>query len=206
MITKEQTKDFIARAYDIAVKHGFHDQSLSVGHCMMLVLSEISEAVEADRRGRYANIPKERENTIFDPCVFHKDNVHYVDTFKENIKDTVEDELADVAIRLFDLCGTLNITPTDRFESYRELFKDFRKNYQRHSFCERAFVLSAILCHADGASVTDDGSGKSLPDIIGAALFFLFAMAEDMNVDFIRHIELKMEYNETRPKKHGKKY
>jgi hypothetical protein len=54
--------------------------------------------------------------------------------------------------------------------------------------------------------MTDDGSGESLPDIIGAALFFLFAMAEDMNVDLIRHIELKMEYNETRPKKHGKKY
>jgi hypothetical protein len=114
--------------------------------------------------------------------------------------------MADVAIRLFDLCGTLNITPTDHFESYRELFKDFLKNHQRHSFCERAFILSSILCHADGASVTDDGTEDCLPVIIGAALCFLFAMAEDMNVDFIRHIELKMEYNETRPKKHGKKY
>ena len=99
-----------------------------------------------------------------------------------------------------------NTCPTGQSSSYREFFKDFRKNYQRHSFCERAFVLSAILCHADGASVTDDSSGKSLPDIIGAALLFIFAMAEDMNVDFICHIELKMEYNETRPKKHGKKY
>ena len=190
MITKEQTKDFIARAYDTAVKHGFHEKMLTVEHMMMLVLSEIGEAVEAD-------------NLIdFEKC---KD-LTYNDRFKNYVKDSVEDEMSDVAIRLFDLCGALNITPTDRFESYSELFKDFRKNYQRQSFCERAFVLSAILCHADGASVTDDGSGKSLPDIIGAALFFLFAMADDMNVDFIRHIELKMEYNETRPKKHGKKY
>ena len=196
MITKEQTKDFIARAYDIAVKHGFHEKMLTVEHMMMLVLSEIGEAVEADRRNLHANLHG------FEICK----GLTYNDRFKNYVKDSVEDEMADVAIRLFDLCGTLNITPTDRFESYRELFKDFRKNYQRHSFCERAFVLSAILCHADGASITDDGSGKSLPDIIGAALFFLFAMADDMNVDFIRHIELKMEYNETRPKKHGKKY
>lgn len=49
MITKEQTKDFIARAYDIAVKHGFHEKKLTVEHMMMLVLSEIGEAVEADR-------------------------------------------------------------------------------------------------------------------------------------------------------------
>ena len=196
MITKEQTKDFIARAYDTAVKHGFHEKMLTVEHMMMLVLSEIGESVEADRRNIHANL------IGFENC---KD-LTYNDRFKNYVKESVEDEMADVAIRLFDLCGTLNITPTDRFESYIELFKDFRKNYQRQSFCERAFVLSAILCHADGASVTDDGSGKSLPDIIGAALFFLFAMADDMNVDFIRHIELKMEYNETRPKKHGKKY
>ena len=196
MITKEQTKDFIARAYDNAVKHGFHEKMLTVEHMMMLVLSEIGEAVEADRRNIHANL------IDFENC---KD-LTYNDRFKNYVKDSVEDEMSDVAIRLFDLCGTLNITPTDRFESYSELFKDFRKNYQRHSFCERAFVLSAILCHADGASVTDDGSGKSLPDIIGAAQFFLFAMADDMNVDFILHIELKMEYNETRPKKHGKKY
>ena len=196
MITKEQTKDFIARAYDNAVKHGFHEKMLTVEHMMMLVLSEIGEAVEADRRNLHANLHG------FEICK----GLTYNDRFKNYVKDSVEDEMADVAIRLFDLCGTLNITPTDRFESYSEIFKSFRKNYQRHSFCERAFVLSAILCHADGASVTDDGSGKSLPDIIGAALFFLFAMADDMNVDFIRHIELKMEYNETRPKKHGKKY
>jgi hypothetical protein len=31
-------------------------------------------------------------------------------------------------------------------------------------------------------------------------------MADEMGVDLVRHIELKMEYNETRPKKHGKKY
>lgn len=196
MITKEQTKDFIARAYKTACEHGFHDKKLSVEHMMMLVLSEIGEAVEADRRNLHANLHG------FEIC---KD-LTYNDRFKNYVKDSVNDEMADVAIRLFDLCGTLNITPTDRFESYRELFNDFRKNYQRYSFCERAFVLSAILCHADGASVTDDGSGKSLPDIIGAALVFLFSMAEDMNVDFIRHIELKMEYNETRPNKHGKKY
>jgi len=196
MITKEKTREFIDRAYRTACEHGFHDEKLSVEHFLMLVITEISEAVEADRRNLHANLHG------FEICK----GLTYNDRFKNYVKDSVEDEMADVAIRLFDICGTLRITPIDRTDYREVLYNDFRSYYRRYSFCERAFVLSSILCRADGASLTDDGTGTSLPNIIGAALYFLFFMAEDMNVDFIRHIELKMEYNETRPKKHGKKY
>ena len=40
------------KAYRIACDHGFHDKELSNEHCLMLVITELSEAVEADRKGR----------------------------------------------------------------------------------------------------------------------------------------------------------
>ena len=41
------------RSYKCACDHGFHDTDLSNGHLLMLVITELSEAVEADRKGKY---------------------------------------------------------------------------------------------------------------------------------------------------------
>ena len=70
----------------------------------MLIVSELSEALEADRKNKHAalnsfNCRKNERSCIED---FQAD-------FQELIKDTFEDEIADTFIRLFDLCGALNI-------------------------------------------------------------------------------------------------
>ena len=36
------------RAYKTACEHGFHEEELSDKHCLMLVITELSEAVEAE--------------------------------------------------------------------------------------------------------------------------------------------------------------
>lgn len=46
------------RAYKCACEHGFHNTELSNGHLLMLVITELSEAVEADRKGRFHYIKK----------------------------------------------------------------------------------------------------------------------------------------------------
>ena len=43
------------RAYKTACEHGFHDEELSNEHCLCLVISELMEAVEADRNNKYAD-------------------------------------------------------------------------------------------------------------------------------------------------------
>ena len=40
------------RAYKTACDRGFHDEELSNEHCLCLVISELMEAVEADRKGK----------------------------------------------------------------------------------------------------------------------------------------------------------
>ena len=40
------------KAYKIACEHGFHDTELSNKHFLCLIISELMEAVEADRGGK----------------------------------------------------------------------------------------------------------------------------------------------------------
>lgn len=46
------------KAYKTACEHGVHDQELSNNHFLCLVISELMEAVEADRKGRRANVDR----------------------------------------------------------------------------------------------------------------------------------------------------
>ena len=191
-----KTKSLIGRAYGCACAHGFHEDALSVGHYLMLVLSEIGEAVEADRKGRFVDLSE------LSPQTFHYGNIHFMEMFENAVKDSLSDELADVCIRLYDMCGALGIEP--RVE-YDDMGADFVDIFGDDSFCEQMYYLSRLLCSTSGV-VEDDGTDECLPQVIGQALSFLFALANDMGIDLMRHIEWKMRYNEERPYKNGKKY
>ena len=81
-----------------AVKHLFWEKRESNEHYLMLVVSEIGEMVEAHRAGKRANLEAYNE-PLFGGCA----------PFTHFIKDTLEDEMADVAIRLGDLAGALGV-------------------------------------------------------------------------------------------------
>ncbi len=81
-------------------KKGFWETPRETGTLLMLMVSELAEALEADRHGRKANIPQFDENL---------DKEGFVTAFKVNIKDTFEDELADAMIRILDYCGRHDI-------------------------------------------------------------------------------------------------
>ena len=184
MITREKTKEFVDRAYKCACEHGFHDDDKSAEHFLMLVLSEIGELVEADRKSLRAN-PKG-----FEKCI----GLTYSDRFKNYVKDSVEDELADVCIRLFDFCGTIGYYPVV-VESY-DLFRDA---HGLKTICEQCFYMSVAVTRILNRGVV-------IPDNISVALSFCFAFAEYHGIDLIWHIEKKMDYNASRVKLHGKKY
>ena len=108
MITREKTKEFIDRAYETACKHGFHDEKRSVMHFLMLVVTEVSEAVEADRKNRHADLSRfKREYEKYPNLVDEK--TRFVTSFEKYVKDSLEDELSDVCIRLYDFCGAFGV-------------------------------------------------------------------------------------------------
>lgn len=94
------------KAYKTACKHDFHDEELSNEHYLCLVISELIEAVEADRKGRLGKKCKSRFEMDYNryPALVEEEK-RFKCSFEKNVKDSLPDELADAAIRLLDLAG-----------------------------------------------------------------------------------------------------
>lgn len=103
--------DSSAKIHEIAKAKGFWDSEREVGTLLMLCVSELSEALEADRKNKVADtnryyemIAKVQDYTRED---FKLEKEKYY--FESYIKDTFEDEIADTVIRILDLCGARGI-------------------------------------------------------------------------------------------------
>lgn len=83
---------------------GFWDSERNVGEMLMLVVSELGEAIEAHRKGKSAKL----DDYKFIATAGFDESDETI-AFKENIKDTFEDEIADAIIRLLDMSGGLGI-------------------------------------------------------------------------------------------------
>lgn len=86
-------------AHENARSKGFFDTEKNIGEMIALIHSEVSEALECDRKNRYVDetglYSANRQAT--DPS-FKRE-------FEVRVKDTFEDELADIVIRVFDLAA-----------------------------------------------------------------------------------------------------
>ena len=87
--------------HDNAVAKGFYDKPKEVGTLLMLAVSELSEALEADRKSRKA--PEGARHLL------EYQGRMFEELFEEGVKDTFEDEMADTIIRVLDMCGYLGI-------------------------------------------------------------------------------------------------
>ena len=183
--------EFIESAYGTSCRHGFHDEELSFAHQMMLVIGEVGEMVEADRKSRRSSLG------LFDDAMRSKDFKYCFETY---VKDTLEDELADVCIRLFDMCGCFDICPKIYYDDNVRGCWDLI--FGKKNLCELSFDLVRLLCESE------DGVGhlEALGLEFGCILVFIQCLADKLGIDLDKHIELKMRYNESRGYKHGKKY
>lgn len=183
------------RAYANATKHGFHDKAESVEHDLCLVFTELCEAVNADRSGLRADKAEFLEKYIWDRTEEYQRR-HWRYGFECLIKDTLEDELADAIIRMLDICGYLQIDLADsEMDYYMEDERQISSVFQKKTFAERIWSVMSLFFYNDPYSAT-------LPRAIAR----LWILAKDKGVDIYTHLELKMKYNEMRPRLHGKKY
>lgn len=60
--------DLVFAAHDNAVNKGFWDEPREIGTLLALIHSEVSEALEADRKGDEANIAEELADIVIRVC------------------------------------------------------------------------------------------------------------------------------------------
>ena len=180
--------------YENATAHGWHEEKHSSSHYLGLVVTEVAEAIEADRNGRMANsvqmadvmrVQAESETGLCDQWYETWFQLYY----NEYIKGSLEEEFADIVIRILDMAYALH-GPMDRMGISPWIGHIGRNS----SVVENAWYFVKKNLNHDTFSIFD-------------SIDFMFAWADTLDIDLEQHIEWKMKYNKLRPYKHGgKKY
>lgn len=173
-----------AKAIHLTAKqHGWHEEKKSDELWLCLVMTEIAEAVEADRKGHWADSDafkvELREINI-------NDDEEFKCAYGKIIKGSVEEELADIVIRLLDFA----------YEKYGDSM-EWERYYSQpprltKPFPENAWKLVKFkLWHT--------------PYEILESVAYVYGMAKQKHIDLDQHILWKMRYNDCRDWKHGGK-
>lgn len=198
-ITENVLRD---RAYKIACDHGWHDEHLPDTHWVMMIITEMAEAVQADRHDKHAqrdlynkNLARFRQY----PDVVDDDK-YTAEAFEIFIKDTFEDELADICIRCYDFAGLRHFDFEDVGESQHDAYMGITQgDYETFLNLPVPQFMCYIINLIDTTYTADF-------DMIAFALYMIAEYAAKKNIPLLWHIKEKMNYNEKRPYKHNLKY
>jgi len=184
-ITAQERRDLIEAIHANAVDKGFWAEHHSEQHYLMLAITELSEAVEAHRKGDWARREAYQDD-------LHKRFVDFdASLFRLHIKDSVEDELADALIRLYDIVEA----------------EEYRLNEEHIATCKRDALFACEEYYIDELTAQILLCVTSIAhDDIAEAIGTIEAVAEHNGIDLYWHVREKMKYNATRPALHGKKY
>ena len=121
--------------YEANKAKGFHEVKHSEEHMMCLVISELMEAVEADRNGRRADMDNFNRQYDYD----------WSENYNDYIKGSIDEELADAVIRLLDTAGALGVD-ANLFNTNLSVFGN--------SFTEKIYdIVSGIVMNKANISI-----------------------------------------------------
>lgn len=177
---------------------GFDVAQDNIGQSLMLIVGEISEAMDAHQCGRFADMKEYDSEIAYIAENFPRANIEggfRLAPFEKYIKNTFEDELADIVMRMLDYCAAFGV--------------DVEHEYKRTNVCYYdnigemlLYCTEAITAYKKTTLVCETLKRVHLARPIKIAEKIAFH--HDINLE--KHIALKMRYNETRPYKHGKRY
>lgn len=203
IITKKKLATLADDAYKIAEKHGFYNENTEIETELMLIITEMSEAVQADRRNRHGSI-EDYESEI-QMC---RD---FPTAYKNSLEGTVESEFADIAIRILSLLGWMNSKNPIKLISDSILADEYgigKIQYKVQNIINKGSIAKDLFRLNGRFSwfVDNESCSWFVSDTLQCILMRVFAIAHNNNIDLMEHIKLKMKYNESRPYLHGCKY
>ena len=196
IITQKKLASLAEDAFKIADKHGFYPENTEIETALMLIITEMAEAVQADRHNRHGSI-EDYESEI-------QMGRDIPTAYKNALAETVESEFADIAIRILSLLGWMNSKKKIRFESEYILTDEYKlgRLIYNTGIVKSFYRLNKYFGWFVDNETHDWYVAKKLQHI----LMRTFAIAHNHNIDLMEHIKLKMKYNEIRPYLHGCKY
>jgi NTP pyrophosphatase (non-canonical NTP hydrolase) len=182
------------------VAKGFWPEDVNTrnkGEAVMLMITELSEAVEIHRKYAF-------QDKRYGPDFWAKtlpllnnivENRIFVINYEALVKNTVEEELADVTIRLLDYCYGFDIVLTPVL-----MDKKSTGNFAEDALRVCYWIIEGF--HAETSMLETDITSQSWSFTLG----FFVKFCEWYKIDLLQHVQWKMRYNEQRAYKHGKSY
>lgn len=181
--------NYITRAYQTAKKNGFHDEEHSTEHYLCLIISELMEMVQADRKKKKVFVDY---NAMIRIWRNNKNNNNIPYLYNHLLSGTMEEELADTLIRIFDFAEHYNIKIT------ADVDIDITPYLGAITTTEWVFNIISVICESERNAVIGEG--------LNIVATLLFQYAEVRKIPLLEIVSMKMEYNETRPRLHNCKY
>lgn len=196
IITQKKLIVLANDAYLNAQRHGFYPDNTDITTALMLIITEMAEAVQADRHNRHGSI-EDYESEI-------QMGRDIPTAYKNTLEGTVESEFADVGIRILSLLGWMDIKRPTEFQSDSYLKEEYgiAKIKYKCGIAKDLYRLNGRFSRF----VDNESCSWFVSDTLQEILMMVFAIAHNNNIDLMEHIKLKMKYNESRPYLHGCKY
>ena len=196
IITQKELASLAENAFKNAEKHGFYTESTEIETALMRIITEMAEAVQADRKNRHGSI-EDYESEI-------QMGRDIPTAYKNALEGTVESEFADISIRILSLLGWMNSKSPIKINSNSVLADEYEIGRIQYTIHRSNIAADLYRLNGKFSSFVDNESSywfvsKNLQNI----LMRTFAIAHNHNIDLMEYIKLKMQYNESRPYLHG---
>lgn len=168
-ICPEQLRKWAETQYDINIEKGWHKPEYDVFHYLCLIMTEVSEVVDADRKQRHAS---------HEICLLEgvEDDDTFFSMYEGNVKGTIDEELADVCLRTIELGYKLY----GRSMEWSGAWDDYAL---KHSVTTTALNLVRVYL------------GDGQPENLARTVCLLYGWADVLDVDLNLNVSLKLRFN-----------